>query len=125
MAAGAWFNAVVHDGECTSVSIGLNGVCIHADTSTLKSVEVLNEGFESERDSSLEAARSLLYIEVGECSRCNGTHVSGGYEIVRSVTAGEIFAGTWEKIRYCSIPPPQERDVLRVNCQMQHLGLVC
>jgi len=30
-------------------------------------------------------------------SRCNGTHVSGGYEIMRSVTAGEIFAGTWER----------------------------
>jgi len=35
-------------------------------------------------------------------SRCNCTCVSGGYEIVRSVTAGEIFAGTWEKKRYCS-----------------------
>lgn len=30
-------------------------------------------------------------------SRCNGTHVSDGYEIVGSVTAGEIFAGMWER----------------------------
>jgi len=28
--------------------------------------------------------------------------VAGGYEISRSVTAGEIFAGTWVKRRYCS-----------------------
>jgi len=35
-------------------------------------------------------------------SRCNGTRVSDGYEIVRSVTTGEIFARTWEKRRYCS-----------------------
>jgi len=35
-------------------------------------------------------------------SRCNDTCVSGGYEIVRSVTAEEVFAGTWEKRRYCS-----------------------
>ena len=31
----------------------------------LKSVEVQNGGFKSERDSILEAARSLLFIEVG------------------------------------------------------------
>lgn len=30
-------------------------------------------------------------------SRCNGTHVSSGYEISRSVIANEIFAGTWER----------------------------
>jgi len=35
-------------------------------------------------------------------SRCNDTRVTGGYEIIRSVTADEIFAGTWEKRRYCS-----------------------
>jgi len=66
-------------------------------------------------------------------SRCNDTCVSGGYEIVRSVTAGEIFAGMWEKRRYCSfeqvsVPlgtPSHEMDVLQVNCKMQHLGLVC
>jgi hypothetical protein len=28
--------------------------------------------------------------------------VTGGYEISRSVTTGEIFAGTWVKRRYCS-----------------------
>jgi len=27
-------------------------------------------------------------------SCCNGTRVFGGYEIVRSVTVGEIFTGT-------------------------------
>jgi len=30
-------------------------------------------------------------------SRCNGTRVSGSYEIEGTVTAGEIFAGTWER----------------------------
>ena len=30
-------------------------------------------------------------------SRCNGTRVSGGYEIRRSVTASEIFARTWKR----------------------------
>jgi len=35
-------------------------------------------------------------------SRFNGTRVTDGYEIVRSVTADEIFAGTLEKRRYCS-----------------------
>jgi hypothetical protein len=35
-------------------------------------------------------------------SRCNDTRVSDGYEISRSVTVGEIFAGTWENRRYCS-----------------------
>ena len=34
-------------------------------------------------------------------SRCNDTRVTGGYEIIRSLTADEIFAGTWEKRRYC------------------------
>ena len=28
--------------------------------------------------------------------------MTGGYEIVRSVTVGEVFAGTWKKRRYCS-----------------------
>jgi hypothetical protein len=56
-------------------------------------------------------------------SYCNGTRVSGGYEIVRSVTIGEIFAGTWEKRRNCSFEqvsvalstPSWGRGVLRVN----------
>jgi len=30
-------------------------------------------------------------------SRCNGTRVSGGYEITGSVTARERFTGTWEE----------------------------
>ena len=28
--------------------------------------------------------------------------MTGSYEIVRSVTTGEIFVGTWKKRRYCS-----------------------
>ena len=67
VAASAWSKVVVQGGERTSVSIGLNGGCVPADTPTLKSVEVQNEGFQSEEDSTLEAARSLLFIEVGEC----------------------------------------------------------
>lgn len=53
----------------TLVSAGPNEGCVHADTLTLKLVEVQNggEGFKSEEDSILEAARSLLFIEVGEC----------------------------------------------------------
>jgi len=29
-------------------------------------------------------------------SRCNGTRVSDGHEILESVTACKIFVGTWE-----------------------------
>jgi hypothetical protein len=67
-------------------------------------------------------------------SRCNGTRVLGGYEIGGSVTASEIFTGTWEN-RRCGpfelvsvapcIPPSRGRGVLRVNCQMWRLGLIC
>jgi hypothetical protein len=49
------------------MSVGPNGGCVPAYTSTLKSVEFGMGGFESVRDSTLEAARSLLFIEVGEC----------------------------------------------------------
>lgn len=54
------------------MSAGPNEGCVHADTLTLKLVEVQNGGgggggFKSEEDSILEAARSLLFIEVGEC----------------------------------------------------------
>jgi len=65
-------------------------------------------------------------------SRCNGTHVSGGYEIGESVTAGEIFAVTWkETLQFlstylsCSVhpPPSRERGLLRVNCQMYQWDL--
>jgi len=62
VAASAFFNVVVHGGESTSVSVGPNRGGVPADTPTLKSVEVQNGGFESERDSTLEAARSLLFI---------------------------------------------------------------
>lgn len=66
-------------------------------------------------------------------SRCNGTHVSVGYEIIGSVTAGEIFAGTWVKRRYNSFElvsvapctPSRGRGVLLVNCQIWYLGLIC
>ena len=75
MIVGALFNAVVHGGEYTLVSVGQKGVCVPADTLTLKSVEVQNGGFESERDSTLEAARSLLFVEVGECRVVVMTHV--------------------------------------------------
>jgi len=44
-------------------------------TCRLKSVEVQNGGFESERDSPLEAARSLLFIEVGEYRAVEMAHV--------------------------------------------------
>jgi len=66
---------VVHGGESTSTSVGPNEGCVPADTPTLKSVEVQNEGFESERDSTLEAARSLLFIKVGECRAVVMAHV--------------------------------------------------
>jgi len=77
--AGVFFNAVVQGGECNSVSVGTNGGCVPVDTPTFKSVEVQNEGFQSERESTLEAARSLLFIEVGKMqSRCNGKRVTDG-----------------------------------------------
>ena len=75
MVAGAFFNAVVHGGKSTLVSVGPNGGCVPANALTLKSVEVQNEGFESERDSTLEAAMSLLFIEVGECRAVVMAHV--------------------------------------------------
>ena len=60
--------------------------------------------------------------------------MSGGYEISRSVTAGEIFAGTWERdvtvrlnmsqLLRAPPPPSRRRGVLRVIFQMLHLGLV-
>jgi len=37
-------------------------------------------GFESERDSTLEAARSLLFIEVGECRAVVMAHVGPGLQ---------------------------------------------
>ena len=55
--------------------------CIHSDAQVSRGKKW---GFKSERDSTLEAARSLLYIEMGECR------------------AGEIFVGTWVKRRYSS-----------------------
>ena len=65
--AGAWLNVVVHGGGNIPVSVGPNGRCVHVDTSTLKSDTVSEWGWECERASTLEAARSLLFIEVGEC----------------------------------------------------------
>ena len=41
----------------------------------LKLVNVQNGGFESERDSTLEAAKSLLFIEVGECRAVVIAHI--------------------------------------------------
>jgi len=52
---------------------------------TNKSVEVHNGGFVSERDSTLEAARSLLFMEVGECRVVVMAHV--GPEVTKS---GEV-----------------------------------
>ena len=75
MATDALLNALVKGGECILVSFGLNGECVPADTPTLNLVEVQNEGFESERDSTLEVARSLLFIEVGECRAVVMAHV--------------------------------------------------
>jgi len=45
VAAGVWLKVVVHGGERTSMSAGLNGGCVPADTPTLKSVEVQNGRF--------------------------------------------------------------------------------
>ena len=67
VASGAWLKVVVHGSERTSVSARPNGGCVPANTPTLKSVEVQNGGFQSEEDSTLEATRSLLFIEVGKC----------------------------------------------------------
>ena len=64
---GAWLKVVVHGGERTSKSAGPNEGCVPADTLTLKSVDVQNGGFQSAEDSTFEAARSLLFIEVGKC----------------------------------------------------------
>ena len=50
-------------------------------------------------------------------SRCNGTRGSSGYKIGESVTASEIFAGTWERdvtdrfyrSQFLQAPPPAEK----------------
>jgi hypothetical protein len=44
-------------------------------TPTLKSVVVQNGGFQSERDFTLEATRSLLFIEVGQYRAVVMAHV--------------------------------------------------
>ncbi|KEH29397.1 hypothetical protein MTR_4g036245 [Medicago truncatula] len=75
VAAGAFFNAVVRSCESTSMSVGPNEGCVPADTLTLKSVEVQNVGFQSERDSTLEAAKSLLFIKVAESRAIVMAHV--------------------------------------------------
>ena len=68
-----------------------NGGGVPTGTLTLKLVEVRNEGLEV-RDSIWKATRSLIYIEVGECKDVVMAHMCpGGYEIVGSITVGEIF----------------------------------
>ena len=61
--------------EIRQLSIGTKGVCIPVDIPTLKSVEVQNGGFRSEKDATLEAARSLLFLELGECIAVVMAHV--------------------------------------------------
>jgi len=39
---------------------------------------------------------------MGQKLRYDSTHATDGNEIKRSVTASEIFAGTWVKRRNCS-----------------------
>jgi len=70
-----FFNVVVHGDESTSVSVGPNGGCVPANTLMLKSIEVQNGGLRVKRDSTLEAARSLLFIEVSECRAVVMAHV--------------------------------------------------
>jgi len=75
VAAGAFFNAVVHGGENISMSIGPNRggcTCRHSNAQVSRGSEW---GFESERNSTMEAARSLLFIEVGECRAVVMAHV--------------------------------------------------
>jgi len=74
-AVGAFFNAVVHGGENISMSVGPNGgvcTCRHSNTQVSRGSKW---GFESERNSTMEAARSLLFIEVGECRAVVMAHV--------------------------------------------------
>jgi len=84
--------------------------CVLADTPTLNSVEVYNEGFESERDSTLEAAKSLAFIEVVE----RDSTFRG------SVTAGEIFVGAWERdvVSIAPSTPLAENGCVASNSQM-------
>ena len=75
MVVGAWLNVVVHGGGNIMVSVGPNGGCVPADTPTLKPDTVSEWGWECERASTMEAARSLLFIEVGECRAVVMAHV--------------------------------------------------
>jgi len=67
---------------------------VHADTLTLKSIEVRNGRLRDERDFTLGIARSPLYIEVGVCRAVARHTVLDDYEFVGSVTAEERIAET-------------------------------
>jgi len=60
--------------EMRQLSAGTAGVCArrHSDAQVSRGQEL---EFRSERDSTLEALMSLLYIEVGECRVVAMTHV--------------------------------------------------
>jgi len=81
--------------ECIKNASWNGGGCVPADTPTLKSVEIREWGFRGRDGFYLgDCYESPIYSGGELQSRFDGTPGSGGYEIVGSVTAREIIAGT-------------------------------
>jgi len=88
---------VVVGGGNASTEYWNSGGSVLADTPTLKSGEVKNGVYKWERFYLGDYQESPLYRGGWMQDRCNGTRVSGSYKIMWSVTASEIFTGTWER----------------------------
>jgi hypothetical protein len=81
--------------EYVRMLLGADGGCAPAGTQTLKLVEIRERGFRGRDRFYLgDCSESPIYRGGGLQSRCSGTPVSGGYEIMGSVTAREFIAGT-------------------------------
>jgi len=74
-----------------------DGRCVYADTPTFKSVRDHDEGLEKDRFYLGDCEVSPLYR--CEClnSRRKAYVCPCSYDFMGSVTAGERFAGTWER----------------------------
>jgi len=97
------------------------GGCVPTCTQTLKSLEIREWGLGGRDRFYLGDCLECPIYRGGELqSRCNRTPGSGGYEIVGSVTAREIIAGTCEETLWliwtgppCSVHPPRREGVCR------------
>jgi len=119
------FNAVVDGGGNASVWVlERHGgcTCRHSDTQVSRGQKW---GFRDERDSTLETARSPLYIEVGECRAvvwhtCAWRLRNHGKCNHREEIRGNVVKRRYNSFELVSVAPctPSRRGLLRVNCQM-------